>query len=147
MSDKGLQIYENIARLCYERGRTVNEVCDRANVSHGMLSDLRYGRRSGIGRVTIERLMKELQCTEKDILYGTGQGKEMPEAPKPDRVTPAVDRTLAELRTVMIERKEIHRLIKAALKASDKQVHSTAVLLETILEAREGITVDGEEEG
>lgn len=143
--DRGKQIYENITRIAYEQGRTLNEVCRNARVSHGIISDLKHGRRSGIGDVTIQRLMHTLNCRREDILADV-EGAILPDPPKAKRTEASVDRMLDQLRDVLMERKELRKLLKAALKATDKQVHSTAVLLEAIIDASERFDTNGKED-
>lgn len=130
--DEGKKIYENIQRIAYFQGRTVNDVCRKAKVSAGVISDLKNGRRKSIGKVTLEKLSKALDCRIEDILTGE-DGLPLPEAPKAMHIEGFIDRATDALR----ERPELRRLVRAAMKANTQQVKSTAILLESITRAQQ----------
>ena len=140
----GKKVFENIKRLCYERGKSINQVCQEAEVSRGTIGDLEHGRRKKIGVVTLYKLCKVLECQPDEILNEEEFDEPMPDAPKVrrDRFTPLANQTMQAL----VERPEFRRLIRAALKANDLQVKSTAVLLESIVDAQRSGELNGEED-
>ena len=141
--DRGMIIYENLQRLAYERGLTVQKMCNEAKVSAGSIGDLKAGRRNNIGKVTVDKLVKFLGCTEEDIMNDPIVHQPIPESPKADRL----EGFYAKAMDSMHERPEMRRLVRAAMKANTQQVKSTAILLESITQAyAEGgiITDDGE---
>lgn len=138
----GEMIHENIQKLARSQGRTIKDVCRKAKVSAGVISDLKSGRRNSIGKVTVEKLSKELGCRPEQILEWSGVAT-MPEAPKAKRTEAFIDRAAESLR----ERPEMRRLVRAAMKANRQQVNSTAVLLESITQAqKEGLFLSGDEQ-
>ena len=143
MSDKGVKIYENIQRLAYERGYTIQKLCEEAKVSAGTIGDLKHGRRNGIGNITIEKLVKVLGCTREEILSEGIWIDPLPDAPKADRLVSFIEEVTEALR----EREELRRLMRAAMSANKQQVRSTAILLESITQAQsEGISFEDNEQ-
>lgn len=140
---KGEKIFENIQRLAYANGMTVNELCKMAKVSRGMIGDLQHGRRNDIGRITLDKLTHVLECTDEDILSQTIRHDPIPDKPMDNRGEASIDRIVNEIK----ERPELRRLFRAAIKANKQQVRSTAVLLESIVDAQYngGILTDDEE--
>lgn len=142
MIDSGKKIYENIQRLAYEQGYTIQKLCEEAKVSAGTIGDLKHGRRTGIGNITIEKLIKVLGCTREDILDEGIRVDPMPDAPKADRLVLFIEEATEALR----EREELRRLVRAAMNANKQQVRSTAILLESITQAQaEGINLTDDE--
>lgn len=129
----GKKIYGNIQRLAYAQERTVNDVCRKAKVSAGVISDLKNGRRNSIGKITIDKLSKELDCQAEDIMFGKSDPSQLPESPKAMRTEAFIDRAVEALR----DRAELRRLVRAAMKANTQQVKSTAILLESITQAQQ----------
>lgn len=140
----GTKVFENIKRLAYAQGKSLNQLCQEANVSRGTIGDLEHGRRERIGVVTLYKLCKVLECQPDDILSEKEFDEPMPDKPKVkrDRITPLADKTMQAL----VERPEFRRLIRAALKANDLQVKSTAILLESIVDAQKDSEWYGEED-
>ena len=132
MSDRGIKIYENIQRLAYQQGYTIQKLCEEARVSAGTIGDLKHGRRNGIGNITIEKLVKVLGCTREEILSEGIKVEPFPDAPKADRLVSFIEEATEALR----EREELRRLIRAAMNANKQQVRSTAILLESITQAQ-----------
>lgn len=140
--DNGERIFENIQRLAYSRGKTVHDVCRKAKVSAGIISDLKHGRRNSLGKITLEKLSSELGCRIEDITEAE-DGSPMPEAPKSKRIDIFIERAVES----MHERPEMRRLVRAAMKANTQQVKSTAILLESITQAqKEGLFLSGDEQ-
>lgn len=138
--ERGLVIYENLQRLAYAKGLTIQKMCKEANVSPGILGDLKNGRRNNIGKVTVEKLTKFFGCEEEDILHDPIRNMPMPDAPKADRS----QGLYVQAFKAMQDRPEMRRLVRAAMKATTQQVRSTAILLESITEAQKegGIITD-----
>lgn len=131
--DRGRKIYDNITRLSYKKGMRVNEVCRKANVSSGIIGDLKHGRRDNIGAVTVDKLSRVLECTPDDILSLRRNDEPMPDVPAVDKIGYFNARAMEELR----QRPELRRLVRAAMKATATQVKATAVLLESITKAKD----------
>lgn len=142
--DKGRKIHDNIMRLAYAKGLSISDLSKRAKVSNGILSDLKHGRRDNIGRVTVSKLCAVLDCRPEDLLSMTEHKEPMPDRPCIDRFSPFMER----VEVAMKETPELRRLIRAAMKATPLQVKSTAVLLESIVDAQAngGIIYSGEED-
>lgn len=62
-------LYENVARLCREKGISVSALCELAKVSPGILSDLKTGRKKSISSDTLAKLAAALG-TSADLLLG-----------------------------------------------------------------------------
>lgn len=142
--DKGKKIHANIKRLAYAKGLGINDLCKQAKVSSGILSDLNHGRRDNIGNITVSKLCAVLECEPQDILSMKEHNEPMPERPNIDRFSPFMERVA----NAMKETPELRRLIRAAMKATPLQVKSTAVLLESIVDAQAngGIVYSGEDD-
>ena len=142
--DKGIKIHSNIMRLAYAKGLGISDLCKQAKVSSGIISDLKHGRRDNIGSVTVSKLCSVLGCEPEDILSMTEHKEPMPDRPYIDRFSPFMER----VEVAMKETPELRRLIRAAMKATPLQVKSTAVLLESIVDAQAngGIIYSGEED-
>lgn len=130
--DKGKKIHSNIERLAYAKGLGLSDLCKAAKVSNGILSDLKHGRRDSIGNVTLSKLCAVLECDPKDILSMKENSEPMPERPNIDRFSYFMERVTEAMK----DNKELRRLFRAAMKATPLQVKSTAVLLESIVDAQ-----------
>lgn len=139
----GKKVFENIKYLSYKRGMSLNQLCKEAEVSRGTIGDLEHGRRKKIGVVTLYKLCKTLECQPEEILNEEELEDPMPDAPKVkrDRITPMVEKAVE----AMLVRPELRRLVRAALKANDLQVRSTAILLESIVDAQKDGGLDGKD--
>lgn len=49
-------LYENIAKLCEEKGIKGGKMCTDLSISKGLLTDLKMGRRSGISAKTADKI-------------------------------------------------------------------------------------------
>lgn len=138
--ERGLVIYENLQRLAYAKGLTIQRMCNEAGVSPGIVGDLKHGRRNNIGKVTLDKLTRFLGCEEEDILHDPIRNIPLPDAPKADRSQGFYIKAFQ----AMQDRPEMRRLVRAAMKANTQQVRSTAILLESITEAQKegGIFTD-----
>lgn len=93
-------LYENIKRLCEQRGVTVSRMCVDMGVSKSTMSDLKSGKKKSMTIPTLEKIADYLGTSVDEILNGTAQGnlerelrgyrmgreaeKETPAAPKND---------------------------------------------------------------
>ena len=134
MKDSWVVIYENVQRLAYERGFTVSGVCAKAGMQKSVLSDLKSGRKKSLRPTSIKKLCDVMGCTMEEITDGTTEDKEMPDRPK--RKKP--DITYTALQEQILQRAEVRRLVRIASKATDRQVHATATLLESVVEGTLG---------
>ena len=122
MKEPWLIMYDNVQRLAYEQGLTVSGLCTKT------------GRKNTLRPATIKKLCEVLGCEMEEITDGTSEDKPMPERPK--RKKP--DITYVALTEQILERAEVRRLVRIASKATDKQVHATATLLESVIEGTLG---------
>ena len=127
-------LYDNIQRLAYEQGLTVSGLCSKAKIQKSVLFDLKVGRKNTLRPSTIKKLCDVLGCEMEDITEGATEDSVMPERPK--RKKP--DITYAALQDQILNRAEIRRLVRIASKATDKQVHATATLVESIVDGTLG---------
>lgn len=132
-------LYENIQRLAYKQGLTVSALCALAGMQKSVLFDLKVGRKKTLRATTIKKLCDALGCDMEDITDGTTEGQPMPDRPK----RKAPDITYAALQEQILERQEIRRLVRIASKATDRQVHATATLLESIVDGTLGSETGG----
>ena len=130
--ERGEIIYRNLQLLAYAKGMTIQKMCVEAGVSAGIIGDLKSGRRNNIGNITVDKLSRLLECTPDDILHDPITNQPIPDAPKADRSQGFYIKAL----NAMKERPEMRRLIRAAMNANTQQVKSTAVLLESITQAK-----------
>lgn len=133
-------LYANIERLAYERGMTVSALATKAGMQKSVLFDLKVGRNKSLRMTSIQKLCDALDCTVGEITDGSSEGKDMPDRPK--RKKP--DITYVALQEQILERPEIRRLVRIASKATDRQVHATATLLESVIEGTLGSENGGE---
>jgi transcriptional regulator with XRE-family HTH domain len=68
-------LYDTVARLCAERGYSVSGLCRKANVSPGILSDLKTGRKKSVNVKTAAKLAAALGVSA-DVLSGAEQSDE-----------------------------------------------------------------------
>ena len=123
-------LYENIERLAYERGLTVSGLCIKADIQKSVLFDLKMGRKKTLRPATIKKLCDAMGCDMADVTDSNTEGLKMPERPK--RKKP--DIVFTALQDQILERPEVRRLVRIASRATDRQVHATATLLESIVD-------------
>lgn len=126
--------YDNIQRLAYERGMTVSGLAIKAGMQKSVLFDLKVGRKKLLRPTTIKKLCDVMGCEMEDITGEITEGQDMPERPK--RKKPDIEYTA--LQDQIMTRAEVRRLVRIASKATDKQVHATATLLESVIEGTLG---------
>lgn len=69
-------LYENIMKLCNERGIKGGKMCTDIGISKGLLTDLKMGRRTGISAVTAQKIAEYFGVSVAFLL-----GKEIEKAP------------------------------------------------------------------
>lgn len=126
--------YDNVQRLAYERGLTVSGLATKAGMQKSVLFDLKVGRKKTLRPASIKKLCDVMGCEMEDITGVAPDGQEMPERPK--RKKPDIEYTA--LQDQIMTRAEVRRLVRIASKATDKQVHATATLLESVIEGTLG---------
>ena len=99
-----------------------------------VLFDLKVGRKKTLRPTSIKKLCDVMGCEMDEITDGTTEGLEMPD--RPARKKPDIEYTA--LQDQIMTRAEVRRLVRIASKATDKQVHATATLLESVIEGTLG---------
>lgn len=127
----GTQIYENIQRIAWKQGITIQSLCDEAGVRHSVLSDLKCGRNKNITDITLYKLATALDCDIEDF-------KRIYKEPMPKRPSrrSKLIKEYEEVANAMQDRPELRRLMRVAVKASQKQVESVAALFETVVKGK-----------
>ena len=69
-------LYENIIKLCNERGIKGGKMCTDIGISKGLLTDLKMGRRTGVRAVTAQKIADYFGVSVAFLL-----GKETEKAP------------------------------------------------------------------
>ena len=133
-------LYENIQRLAYAQGMTVSGLAESAGIRKSVLSDLKAGRNKTLRPATIYKLCEILDCSFADI---TEEHEDAPMPTKPQRRKTELN--YIRIHKEIKERPEIRRLLRVAIKATDKQVRATAILLESIIEGTIGDGGDQQE--
>ena len=72
-------LYENIAKLCEEKGIKGGKMCTDLSISKGLLTDLKMGRRSGISAKTADKIANYFGVSVGYLL-----GTETEKAPTPE---------------------------------------------------------------
>ena len=76
-------LYNRIESVCKELGITVTEMCRRANVPRGNLSDLKMGRQKGLSAKNLQQIANALGVSSGYLL---GQDTKKAPTPKGERV-------------------------------------------------------------
>lgn len=63
-------LHDNILLLCQAKGITAGRLCKELNLSRGLISDLRAGRRSGISAATAKKIADYFGVTVDEVLNG-----------------------------------------------------------------------------
>lgn len=69
-------LYENIIRLCQDRGIKGGKMCTDLGISKGLLTDLKMGRRSGVSAKTADKIASYFGVSV-GYLLGTEQEKKL----------------------------------------------------------------------
>ena len=72
-------LYDNIMKLCNERGIKGGKMCTDIGISKGLLTDLKMGRRTGVSAVTAQKIADYFGVSVALLL-----GKETKKAPTAD---------------------------------------------------------------
>lgn len=60
------EVYDNIERVCKEKGMLVGTMCAKAGISTGVLSDLKTGRTASL---TVKTVTKIADCLEVPVSF------------------------------------------------------------------------------
>jgi len=66
-------LYENIQKLCQEKGIRPGRLCDDLGLSRGLMTDLKMGRKKGLSAATAQRIAAYLGVSVSTLL---GQGRQ-----------------------------------------------------------------------
>lgn len=115
------KLYSTIERLCDEQGITVTELCRRADVSRGNLTDLKMGRQKGLSAKNANKIANYFGVSV-GYLLGTDDTKKAPTSNEADeriRLTQEEADLIAEYRKLTEGRKEAIRLSLRAYQESE----------------------------
>lgn len=123
------KLYERLAGLCEERGISAYKMCKDIGIQPSIMTDLKYGRRSGVNAITADKIATYFGVSV-GYLIGNEQ-KEKPTVKKDDRHDPIFDKLLndAEGRELLEKfekltsdnRSKLLELIDLYLSAQDKK--------------------------
>lgn len=68
-------LYRNIQGLCEAKGIRPGRLCDELNLSRGLMTDLKMGRKSGVSAVTAQKIAGYFGVS---VAYLLGEEKENP---------------------------------------------------------------------
>lgn len=49
-------LYENIQKLCFDKGIRPGRLCDELGISRGLMTDLKMGRKKGVSAETAQKI-------------------------------------------------------------------------------------------
>ncbi len=67
-------LYENIMKLCAQKGITGAKLCSEIGISKGLITDLKMGRRTGVSAKTADKIAQYFNVSVSSLL-GTEQEK------------------------------------------------------------------------
>lgn len=97
-------LYENIEKLCKQRGVNVTTMCKESGASRGSLTDLKNGRKQTLKYETLDK-MASYFGTSVDALV-SGEHKENPPQQPQSEVDAAVERIRRKLESMPKEQRE-----------------------------------------
>ena len=97
-------LYENIEKLCKQRGVNVTTMCKESGASRGSLTDLKNGRKQTLKYETLDKIASYFG-TSVDVLV-SGEQKENPPQPPQSEVDAAVERIRRKLESMPTEKRE-----------------------------------------
>lgn len=112
-------LYENIKRLCEERGITVGKMSNETGISRSLLSNLKNGRSATISGSTAEKIAEYLNVSVDEVQHGK---KEKPSE------TGELAEYLEDLRT----RPETRALLEASRGMTKEQIEKMADFAKTL---------------
>lgn len=97
-------LYENIEKLCKQRGVNVTTMCKESGASRGSLTDLKNGRKQTLKYETLDKIASYFG-TSVDALV-SGEHKENPPQQPQSEVDAAVERIRRKLESMPEEQRE-----------------------------------------
>jgi transcriptional regulator with XRE-family HTH domain len=97
-------LYENIEKLCKQRGVNVTTMCKESGASRGSLTDLKNGRKQTLKYETLDKIASYFG-TSVDTLV-SGEHKENPPQQPQSEVDAAVERIRRKLESMPKEQRE-----------------------------------------
>ena len=97
-------LYENIEKLCKQRGVNVTTMCKESGASRGSLTDLKNGRKQTLKYETLDKIASYFE-TSVDAL-ASGEQKENPPQQPQSEVDAAVERIRKKLESMPTEKRE-----------------------------------------
>ena len=91
-------LYENIEKLCKQRGVNVTTMCKESGASRGSLTDLKNGRKQTLKYETLDKIASYFG-TSVDILVSGNQKENPPQQPQSE-VDAAVERIRRKLESM-----------------------------------------------
>ena len=61
-------LYENIQKLCLDKGIRPGRLCDELGISRGLMTDLKMGRKKGISAETAQKIAAFLNVSVGQLL-------------------------------------------------------------------------------
>nr|DAI07075.1 MAG TPA: Cro/C1-type HTH DNA-binding domain protein [Caudoviricetes sp.] len=97
-------LYENIEKLCKQRGVNVTTMCKESGASRGSLTDLKNGRKQTLKYETLDKIASYFG-TSVDFLVSGNQKENPPQQPQSE-VDAAVERIRRKLESMPKEQRE-----------------------------------------
>lgn len=97
-------LYENIEKLCKQRGVNVTTMCKESGASRGSLTDLKNGRKQTLKYETLDKIASYFG-TSVDTLV-SGEQKEKPPQQPQSEVDAALERIRRKLESMPKEKRE-----------------------------------------
>jgi transcriptional regulator with XRE-family HTH domain len=107
-------LYENIKKLCDEKGVKPGKMCAEASVSKGLITDLKMGRKKTVRVETAQKIADYFGVTVDRVL---GAEKETA-APKGDGLSPMESQLMEYVRALTDDQK---KMLLAQLQALKNQ--------------------------
>lgn len=97
-------LYENIEKLCKQRGVNVTTMCKESGASRGSLTDLKNGRKQTLKYETLDKIASYFE-TSVDALV-SGEQKENPPKQPQSEIDAALERIKRKLESMPKEQRE-----------------------------------------
>lgn len=97
-------LYENIEKLCKQRGVNVTAMCKESGASRGSLTDLKNGRKQSLKYETLDKIASYFG-TSVDVLVSGNQKENPPQQPQSE-VDAALERIRKKLESMPREQRE-----------------------------------------
>lgn len=99
-----VNLYENIEKLCKQRGVNVTTMCKESGASRGSLTDLKNGRKQTLKYETLDKIASYFE-TSVDALV-SGDRKENPPQQPQSEIDAALERIRRKLESMPKEQRE-----------------------------------------